>query len=139
MSGKLDARQFAWISPSATKLGSPSVALKISRKWWMSSEQRIQLRIPTICGKLFPYYIYICLEQNKSSNQEILVSGSHFQTLRAFPGPGSQCPGVLVPLLHHSFSHVGSKSIWIALSIFGKAKYLIGLHLQINKWSVKKS
>ena len=31
----------------------------------MSSEQRKQLRIPTIRGKLFPYYIYIC--QNKVS------------------------------------------------------------------------
>ena len=39
----------------------------------MSSEQRMQLRIPTIRGKLFPYYIYICLEQNKSNNEEILL------------------------------------------------------------------
>ena len=51
--------------PSATKkdpsvaLRKPSVTLKISRKWWMSSKQRISLRISTIRGKLFPYYIYI--------------------------------------------------------------------------------
>ena len=32
----------------------------------MSSEQRIKLRIPTIRGKLFPYYIYIFF-QNKIS------------------------------------------------------------------------
>ena len=96
MSGKLDARQVAWISPSATKLDTPSVKLKISQKWWMSSEQRIQLRIPTIHGKLFPYYIYISVEQNKSSNEEIWVSDpkvprsqvlgswSHFYTMPAY-------------------------------------------------------
>ena len=46
----------------------------------MVDEQRIKLIIPTIRGKLFPYYIYIyiCLEQNKSSNEEILLWGSHF-------------------------------------------------------------
>ena len=35
-SGKLDARQVAWIFPSPAKLGTPSVKFKISRKWWMS-------------------------------------------------------------------------------------------------------
>ena len=80
LSGRLDARQVTWIFPSATKkedpsvaLGTPSVTLKISPKWWISSEQGIQLRIPTIPGKLFSYYIHICLKQSKSSNEEILL------------------------------------------------------------------
>ena len=50
--------------PSAA-LGTPRVTLKISRKWWMNSEQRISLRISTIRGKLFPYYKYIRLEHDK--------------------------------------------------------------------------
>ena len=54
-------------------IGTPIVTLKISRKWWMSSEQRMQLKIPTIRGKLIPYHIYICLEYNKSNKEEILV------------------------------------------------------------------
>ena len=39
--------QVAWISTSAfkknssTAFGAPGVTLKISQKWWMSSEQRI--------------------------------------------------------------------------------------------------
>ena len=49
LSGKLKARQVIWISASVTKkkkdasvaLGTPSVTLKILRKWRISSEQRI--------------------------------------------------------------------------------------------------
>ena len=78
LSGNLDARRVPWISPSATTLGTRSVALKILQKWWMSSEQRILLRIPTIRGKLFPYYLYISREQNKSSNEKTLLLKSHF-------------------------------------------------------------
>ena len=58
---------------TSVALGTPNVTLKISRKWRMSSEQRIQLGLPTIRGKLFPNYIYICLEHNKSTNEEILL------------------------------------------------------------------
>ena len=53
---------------------SPNQTVKCDIKDFMkmvvSSEQRIQLRIPTIRGKLFPYYIfiYICLERNNSSH-----------------------------------------------------------------------
>ena len=54
-------------------LGTPSMTLKISRKLWISLEQKLQLRISTIRGKLFAYYIYTYLEQNKSNNVEILL------------------------------------------------------------------
>ena len=54
-------------------LGTLTVTLKILRKWCISSEQRIQLRILTVRGKLLPYYIHICLEQNKSNDEEILL------------------------------------------------------------------
>ena len=43
-------------------LRTPSVILNISRRWWMSSEQNI----------------YICLEHDKSDNEEMLLRGSHF-------------------------------------------------------------
>ena len=54
-------------------LGTPSVTLKISRKLWMSSEQKILPRISTIRGKLLAFYIYTYLQQNKSNNVEILL------------------------------------------------------------------
>ena len=77
------------ISPSVTKLGTPSLTLKISQKWWMSSEQRIANRITKNTDYswkitsiyiyyiyiyiLYIYILYICLEQNKSRNGEILL------------------------------------------------------------------
>ena len=49
------------------------MTLKISRKLWMSSEQKILPRISTIRGKLLAFYIYTYLQQNKSNNVEILL------------------------------------------------------------------
>ena len=73
-------------SPSKFKSGAPhqknnpsvafgtlSVTSKTSPKWWMSSEQNIYFKIPTIHGELFPYYINLCLKQNKSNNEKILL------------------------------------------------------------------
>ena len=31
------------------------------------------LTIPTIRGRLYPYYIHICLKQNELSNEEMLL------------------------------------------------------------------
>ena len=63
------------ISPSVTKLGTPSLTLKISQKWWMSSEQRIANRITKNTDyswkitSIYIYYIYIyyIYVQNKIS------------------------------------------------------------------------
>ena len=67
MSGKLDARQVAWISPSTTKKNS-SVALE--NGGWIEN--------PTIHGKLILNHIYDCLEHIKPNSEEILLWGSHF-------------------------------------------------------------
>ena len=55
----------AWIFPSATKLGTRNVTLKISQKWWMSSEQEYSLEYRLFVETYF--HIMYILVQNKIS------------------------------------------------------------------------
>ena len=45
----------------------------------MSSEQRIQLRIPTIRGNLFPYNVYTCPEQISQAMKKYYYKGPTFK------------------------------------------------------------
>ena len=63
MPGKLDTRQVASISPSATKLDIRTLTLKSSRTWWMSSEQRMQLRIPPNFVENYFHSKYIAMKK----------------------------------------------------------------------------
>ena len=89
MSDKLDARQVAWISLSATKLGTPKVTFtkivkseiqedltKMVDEFRTKNIECLEYRLflENYLHIIYIYiYIYICLKQNKSSDEEILL------------------------------------------------------------------